>query len=49
VLDRHLPDDRKALVYFICGPIPMIRPVRKSLRQLEIPRGHIQEERYEMA
>jgi len=49
VLDRHLPDDRKALVYFICGPMPMIHPVRKSLRQLEIPRGHIQEERYEMA
>jgi len=49
VLDRHLPDDRQALVYFICGPIPMIHPVRSALRQLGIPRGRIYEERYEMA
>ena len=49
VLDRYLPDDRQALVYFICGPIPMIRPVRTALRHLGIPRGRIYEERYEMA
>ncbi len=49
VLNRHLPDDRRALVYLICGPLPMIQPVREALLQLGIPRGRIYEERYEMA
>jgi predicted ferric reductase len=49
VLDRHLPTQREELVYFICGPTPMIHLVKKSLRQLEISHRQIYEELYEMA
>jgi predicted ferric reductase len=49
ILDRYLPDNRKALIYFISGPVPMIDAVKSSLRELGIPRGHVCEEQYEMA
>jgi len=49
LLDRYLPEDREALVYFVSGPIPMIRVVNRHLLRLDIPRGQIHEERYEMA
>jgi predicted ferric reductase len=49
VLDRHLPENRDTFSYFISGPVPMIRAVRNALRALEIPRGHVYEEQFEMA
>lgn len=49
VLDRHLPKNRQELVCFISGPVVMIDVVRRNLLELGIPRGHIYEERYEMA
>jgi len=49
VLDRHLPQNREELIYFVSGPIPMIRLVKKDLRELDIPLRRIEEEQYEMA
>jgi predicted ferric reductase len=49
VLDRHLPGNRKDLVYFLSGPVPMIHAVKESLRELGIPRGCVCEEQYELA
>lgn len=49
VLDRHLPDNRLERVYFICGPIPMIVSVERSLRALGVPLSQIYSEHYEMA
>ncbi len=49
MLDRHLPADRSERVYFICGPIPMIVSVERSLRALGVPLSRIFSEQYEMA
>lgn len=49
VLDRHLPADRRQRVHFICGPIPMIASVERSLRALGVPLSQLHSERYEMA
>jgi len=49
VLDRHLPDNRRELAYFISGPVVMIHLVREAVLELGVPRAHIYEERYEMA
>ena len=49
VLDRHLPQDRRERVYFICGPVPMIALVERSLQSLGVPLSQIHSERYEMA
>jgi predicted ferric reductase len=49
VLARHLPEDRVAFVYFICGPLPMIAAVERSLEKLHIPISHVHSEQYDMA
>jgi predicted ferric reductase len=54
VLGRHIPHDRKECVYFICGPLPMIRLVRKALHDLQMEGKVCSEQRvfseqYEMA
>jgi predicted ferric reductase len=49
VLDRHLPDNRKEVQYFVCGPIPMINAVEKAFDELDIPRKNLHTEKYEMA
>jgi len=49
VLDRHLPENREQMVYFVSGPVPMIRAVKRELRELGIPLRQIEEEQYEMA
>jgi predicted ferric reductase len=48
VLDRHLPPDRNGLLYFICGPLPMIRPVTAALKTVGIPGKQVITEEYEM-
>lgn len=48
ILDRHLPDNRNALLYFICGPLPMIDAMLGALKELDIPQGQILTEQYEM-
>jgi predicted ferric reductase len=49
VLARHLPKDCAKCVYFICGPLPMIRIVTKGLKQLGVPMNHVHSEQYDMA
>jgi predicted ferric reductase len=49
MLDRHLEDDRRERRYFVSGPLPMIDSVERSLRDLGIPNGMVQSEKYEMA
>jgi predicted ferric reductase len=49
IFDRHLPDNRDEVQYFVCGPIPMIRAVEQALNQLNIPKEKIHTENYEMA
>lgn len=49
VLHRHVPFDCTECIYFICGPLPMIRLVRKALHHLNIPENRIYSEQYEMA
>jgi predicted ferric reductase len=49
ILDRHLPEDRRAYHYFLCGPLPMIYVVERHLLNLDIPLRAIVAERYQMA
>ncbi|MCU0521603.1 MAG: ferric reductase-like transmembrane domain-containing protein [Anaerolineae bacterium] len=49
VLGRHVPFDLPNSVYFICGPLPMIRGVTRALHALKVPRAHCHAEQYEMA
>ncbi|HHX66133.1 MAG TPA: oxidoreductase [Chloroflexi bacterium] len=49
MFDRHLPENRAELVYFVCGPIPMMDVVERALLRLDVPLSQIHTERYEMA
>ncbi len=53
VLGRHLPTNCNEYVYFICGPLPMIHIVRRSLHELGVQEGacetRIYSEQYKMA
>jgi predicted ferric reductase len=48
MLRRHLPDNRNELVYFICGPQPMIAAVLAALRQIGVPPNNVHTEQYDM-
>lgn len=48
VLDRHLPEDREAYDYFICGPGPLLDLVEPLLRKMKIPAAAIHTERFDM-
>ena len=48
LLARHLPGDRMARHYFVCGPPAMIRSVRRNLRSLGVPRSQIHSELFDM-
>jgi len=49
ILARHLPENYKDWIYFLCGPLPMTNAVGKCLHALHIPEKHIHLEKYEMA
>jgi predicted ferric reductase len=49
VLGRHLPKSCTKCVYFICGPLPMIKIVTKGLKQLGVSMKQIHSEQYDMA
>jgi len=49
ILARHLPENYKDWIYFLCGPLPMTNAVGKCLHALHIPKKHIHLEKYEMA
>jgi len=48
VLDRHLPGNRHALEYFVCGPTPMLDAVEGALANLGVPLPRIHCSRHEM-
>lgn len=37
LLDRHLPEERGSMEYFLCGPEPMIELVEQGLYELGVP------------
>lgn len=48
LLARHLPQDRRAFLYFICGPPPMMDAVEHALRRAGVPWPSISTERFNM-
>jgi len=48
VLRRHVPEDREAYAYYICGPEKMIDLSESSLRDLGVPAPQIFSERFNM-
>jgi len=48
LLDRHLPGERGRFHYFICGPVSMIRAIERSLKELEVSRGNVHTELFDM-
>lgn len=49
LLARHLPDERFARRYFICGPPPMMEAVEGALLERDVPRAHIHLEQFALA
>ncbi len=49
LLDRHLPEDREGMRYFVCGPEPMMDVVEAHLRARGIPLERILSERFNLA
>jgi len=47
-LDEVLPGNRREVVYFICGPLPMIRAVEGQLRELGIPGSRVHTELFDL-
>ena len=48
LLDRHVPEDRSARHYFVCGPPAMIRAVRGHLVALGVPTTRIHSELFDL-
>lgn len=46
ILARHLPAQRLAYEYFVCGPYPMQMAVKKSLGELGLPMEKVQSESF---
>jgi len=51
ILSKHLPEDYKEWEYlfFLCGPMPMIRAVEGALSKMDVSSARIFSEKYEMA
>ncbi|HSC27366.1 MAG TPA: ferric reductase-like transmembrane domain-containing protein [Vicinamibacterales bacterium] len=49
LLERHLPVSRDDVVYFVCGPNPMIEVVEKALYGLGVPLGRLHTELFDLA
>jgi len=48
LLDRHLPEHRRFLQYFICARKEMVDSVERTLAGLDVPRHRIHSERFGM-
>ncbi|HHY88567.1 MAG TPA: oxidoreductase [Chloroflexi bacterium] len=48
VLKRHLPENYKDFTYFMCGPIPMLDSVERSLAKLGVSDKKIHSEHFDM-
>ena len=48
MLDRHLPDNRMELLYFTCGPVPMLGAMERFLGELGIPISKVHSELFDL-
>ncbi len=48
ILRRYLPENLDELIYFICGPLPMIDAMTDALDEIGIPKNQILMEQYDM-
>lgn len=48
VIARYLPDDRRDIEFFICGPVPMMNVVEDALFRLGLPLERSQTERFNL-
>jgi ferredoxin-NADP reductase len=48
MLDRRLPENRKELVYFVCGPVPMLRAMERFLGELGISSTKVHSELFDL-
>ncbi len=48
LLRRHLPRQYRRFLYFVCGPIPMMDALEKTLVEIGVPAGAVQTERFDM-
>jgi ferredoxin-NADP reductase len=48
ILEKHLPEQSKRFMYFICGPEPMMDAMEKVLLGMGVPGDQIQTERFNM-
>ncbi len=49
LLAEHLPDRRRAVQCFVCGPDVMMDAVEQALEDLDVPLGHVNLERFAFA
>lgn len=48
IIEHHLPDNFKELDYFVCGPVPMIELVEKTLNQRGVSLSSIHSELFDL-
>jgi predicted ferric reductase len=48
MIERNLPEDRRGIEYFICGPEAMMACVERSLRRLGVPIGKFHSELFNL-
>ena len=48
ILDKYLPDNRNELIYFICGPVPMVEAMLAALQKIDVPLHNVHTEQYDM-
>jgi predicted ferric reductase len=48
LLEKTLPESRRRLEYFMCGPKPMTICVEQALHALRVPLGHVHTELFDM-
>jgi predicted ferric reductase len=49
LLKKYLPADYKERIYFMCGPLPMLKAMEKYLADLQVPHKNVHSEKYDMA
>lgn len=49
VMRNHLHEDYKDSIFFVCGPLPMVKALKQCFTDLNIPPNQVFVEQYEMA
>ena len=49
IMEANLPDNYKALYYFVCGPPGLVAAMNRNFKALDVPPKRIHIENYEMA